>query len=259
MGRFQAIVNTTEEEDFDALYEEMKEQYAHVPGNLAYIENNLMPTKVEWAEYTCKYIPSFRQRTTSRLDAFHGRLKKSLVNCTGHLYDIVKDLHQLARRDRHTHKALVDSAEYDLATDPAVQPGTCSGAFNCKYDLPCKNRIRKGRAPLGDPDADFTPTAKDPTRLEYARASQSVIPLSSAATKAGKKSQRAPQDEPSEWLKALQRDQAKRMDKLERQLAMLQQGVRMAAYVIEVSSSEESDSGEGPPSRPPPRASKKRS
>lgn len=155
------------------MYDKLKEDCADLPGILAYIEDTMMPRQPEWAEYICKYMPSFDQRTTSRLKGSHGQLKKSLVNRTGEPYDLVKDLHVLVQRDRNKQKARIDKAElrvstgYNqlmllklhtkvtpvaldllrkqiaLANDLAFVSGTCSGGFQATYDLPCKHRIHQ--------------------------------------------------------------------------------------------------------------------
>jgi hypothetical protein len=174
MLRFTEMVNATTEDDFDDLYAWIKTDYTTIPYILAYIEDNMMLLEDEWAEYICQYMPGFGQRTTSRLKSSHGKLKRVLVNRTGHSYDILKDIHQLIRRDRNTHKVLVDAAEnrvttrhnveafqrlhttitlpglellreqYDLAKVqlskadmPGYVPQVCSGAFEAQFDMPC--------------------------------------------------------------------------------------------------------------------------
>lgn len=169
MGRFSDIVQAEDEELFSKLYSKLKDDYALFPAHLQYIEDQIMPTKGEWAEYICQYFPCFGQRTTSRLEAAHSHLKQALVNRTGHIYDIVLDIHRLIRRSRNSLKAYTDQAEtrvntafkihhfqrlhsritspaltllkqqIELAKDPKYQLGSCSGAFSSQYNLPCKH------------------------------------------------------------------------------------------------------------------------
>jgi hypothetical protein len=182
LARFQLIVDAEDQGVFELLYRKLKEDYAELPALLAYIEDSMMPWQHEWAEYICRHIPSFGQRTTSRLEGSHCHLKKALVNRSGDPYDLVKDLHFLIQRDRNEQKAKVDKAELRISTghnqlmlsklhtkvtpfaldllrkqialakDPAYVPGTCSGGFQATYNLPCKHRIHSWLAK----DAQFT-------------------------------------------------------------------------------------------------------
>lgn len=91
--RVQQVIDAPIEERFDQLYCGLKVSYAEIPVILTYIEDNMMPKKEEFAEYICKYMPSFGQRTTSCLESSHGRLKRALLNRSGHPNDIVKDIY----------------------------------------------------------------------------------------------------------------------------------------------------------------------
>jgi hypothetical protein len=76
---FATLVGADTEEGFDKLYKKLQDNYSGVPFILEYIKNGPMKHVEEWAEYTCQYLPSFGQCSTSRLESSHGRLKRSLV------------------------------------------------------------------------------------------------------------------------------------------------------------------------------------
>jgi hypothetical protein len=116
LARFQLIVDAQDQGVFELLYRKLKEDYAQLPALLAYIEDSMMPWQHEWAEYICRYMPSFGQRTTSRLEGSHCHMKKALINRSGEPYDLVKDLHFLIQRDRNEQKAKVDKAELRIST-----------------------------------------------------------------------------------------------------------------------------------------------
>jgi hypothetical protein len=116
MLRFTEMVNATTENDFDNLYARIKTNYTNILYILAYIKDTMMLLKGDWTEYICQYMPSFSQRTTSRLKSSHEKLKHALVNRTGYPYDILKDIHQVIQRDCNTHKVLVDAAENRVTT-----------------------------------------------------------------------------------------------------------------------------------------------
>jgi hypothetical protein len=273
------VIDAPTEERFDQLYCDLKVSYAESPVIMTYIEDNMMPKKEEFAEYICKCMPGFGQRTASRLESSHGRLKRALLNRLGHPNDIVKDIHQLIRKDRNIVKAEIDAAEIritssvnithfaklhnmitppglallkgqlDFAKDPAYVDGTCSKAFSSKYDLLCKHELyrmwkfdqnfqltplqigthwwfypsRKAQdrpaypkdsavaKPKGRPkgakgkgkgtaDDPFRVQERDPNRLEFARASQKVLPSSQKTPRTSQKRKILAEEEPPGWF-----------------------------------------------------------
>jgi hypothetical protein len=171
LSQFATLVGANTEEGFDKLYKKLPDDYSGVPFILEYIKNGPMKHVEEWAKYTCQYLPSFGQCSTSWLESSHGRLKRSLVNRSGHPHNIVKDMHQLIQHERNEHKARVDAAQVcvttsanilhfqklhtcvtpaslallrtqiELAKDLAFTPNTCTGAFTAEYNLPCCHQL----------------------------------------------------------------------------------------------------------------------
>ncbi|KAF1955647.1 hypothetical protein CC80DRAFT_549339 [Byssothecium circinans] len=62
-----------------------------------------MPAKTQWAMYHCKYRPDFGIRVTSQVEGAHRDIKTCLSSSVGHLYDVVKAIHQFAITQWNTY------------------------------------------------------------------------------------------------------------------------------------------------------------
>lgn len=170
--RWDTLKNLETEEQFDKEWESIKEDYAAYPALLQYMEVNMLPKKEQWAECFCRFYPTFGQQATSRLEGSHCTLKTNLSIQTGHIFDVVKDIHLMIKawknkywkelatdRSRivtiyrntpeflHLHYEVTSRClqqllkQLKLAKEPAFDGTGCTGGFTAQFGLPCKHKL----------------------------------------------------------------------------------------------------------------------
>jgi hypothetical protein len=172
---WHTLVACPTEEQFWTQWDVMEDRYRLLPNLLAYLNDHQLKHYAEWAECFCRYFPDFGQRVTSRVEGAHHQLKLALTSWTaGHIYDVVKDIHELAKAQRNEHDGDRDKDKARIAGDLAKlefvrlqrrvsyqglrmlkaqlvlaksnnfeESEECSGAFTSKYGLPCKHTLRQ--------------------------------------------------------------------------------------------------------------------
>jgi hypothetical protein len=115
---WHTLVACPTEEQFWAQWDVMEDKYRLLPDLLAYLNDHQLKYYAEWAECFCRYFPDFGQRVTSRVEGAHHQLKLALTSWTaGHIYDVVKDIHELAKAQRNEHDGDLDKDEARIAGD----------------------------------------------------------------------------------------------------------------------------------------------
>ncbi|CAA9967176.1 MULE transposase domain protein [Pyrenophora teres f. maculata] len=172
---WHTLVACSTEELFWEQHNVIQNTYAHLPGLLKYLEEEQLPHYAEWAEWSCKYFPDFGQRATSRVEGAHHGLKLALNSWRpGHIYDVLKDIHEMVKVQRSKHDAAIQGDETRTAIDTSAgefarlqrrvthqglrklkkqldmakmeeynTSEKCSMAFTSKYRLPCKHTLHR--------------------------------------------------------------------------------------------------------------------